>query len=218
MSAEEQQGKGTFGLFWILANTFGWGLYLVVGGLAGWVVSELYDALGIPFRLDDVGRLLIMFAILGFCWGAIVGALQRAVLSRRFKLPRGWWVFATIVGLSLFIILRNLVPNLAIILGLPIHFYSICGGICYFLAPLPLGVAQWSILRRHFTRSGLWIPATAIALWLPTFARATFAVRYVSAFPFTYISFVVEGLFYGAVTLIALAVVTKQAKATVQNG
>ena len=63
-----------------------------------------------------------------------------------------------------------------------------------------------------------WILATAIALWLPTFARATFAVQYQREFPFTYISFVVEGFVYGAVTLMALAVVTKQSNATVENG
>ena len=189
-----------------------------MGGLVGWIVGVLYNGLGIPFRLNDVGRFSIMLALLGICCGAIIGALQRSVLNRRFKLPRGWWVFATTVGLALYIMFRDLVPNLAIILGLPVQFYSIGNGACYFLAPLPLSVVQWSILRRHFTRSGLWILATAIALWLPTFARASVALQYQREFPSRYISFVVEGFVYGAVTLMALAVVTKQSNATVENG
>ncbi len=210
MGKESDQGKRTFELLWIAANTFSWGISFIVAMVSGWAVYQFYQSLGlgqgIRFLADELSRILIAMIIYGFCWGAIVGLLQQAVLGRRYSLGGRPWALATMLGLLVFRFFSNPAPFFALIFGgdyysLPPLLYSI-----FTLGSLfALGVAQWFILRRYFEKSGWWIVATAIALWPSTLAvegQGTI-LPYLVASP-------LAGLIYGVVTLIALIIIFKR--------
>jgi len=47
MAYEKRQYEWKYWLFWVIANTAGWGILLLVGGVVGYVVYKIEDSL--PF-------------------------------------------------------------------------------------------------------------------------------------------------------------------------
>ena len=217
MSNNSQQGTWNFGLLWIIVNTCGWGMYVIIAAAAGWIVWQAYQELsygqGIQFLANESNRILIAIVIFSLCWGAIVGLVQQFVLRRRFKLEGKRWVLATIIGLLVYVAVRDSATLLAVIVMIP-TLYSYVPYICKFTAPFALGVAQWFILRRYFARSGWWIAATVVSLWLSSFIPS--ATEYGRNISLYIASFPIEGLIYGIATLFALTIITKQSIVAVE--
>jgi len=222
MGKDRYQGKWSFGLLWIIVNTLSWGIYIVVGIAAGWVVWQAYQDLsrgqGIPFLANESNRYLIVVIIFGVCGGAIIGSLQHLVLKPRFHLEGKKWVSATIIGITVYTVITILVSPFVVntfvaSIRLPVDslhvIYSIISMFTSLIAFAALGIAQWFVLRQHFTKSGWWIVATVIASGFSTFVTSTFARGGDgSSLLYSIVYYSVEGLIYGLATLIALAIIS----------
>lgn len=211
-------GSVVFGLLWIVTNTFAWGMYLVAGLAVARLVWALYQGLlHISFLGNDLNRLLVVSIILGVGWGAIVGALQAFVLTRRFELEAKGWVSATIVGFLLYATLDVLASRSVQIVAMFTPSIQVFSRIVALVPPLGLGIAQWFTLRRYFTSSGWWVAATTLGLWLPTVAFSQFVMGFNTGAWGFIASTSVKGLSYSVATLIALAVFSRQAIAAVES-
>jgi hypothetical protein len=203
MRKDRERVKWTFGPLWIIANTLGWGTFIIVSMAAGWIVWEVYDnsygQLGTRFLHSESIRVVIALVLSSVCWGAIIGVLQQFVLRRHFELEVKKWVLATTFGLTVYRTVQILVPALAA--NMAFRSYQILPGISTFVSAVAFGIAQWFVLRRYMKRSGWWIAATASALWLSHFAFPTGV--------FTDF-FLAEGLLYGVATWITLAVISRR--------
>jgi hypothetical protein len=140
----------------VLATTFGETLGFLVPALAATVAFDLYPAF----------TFVLMLAA-GVLEGIVLGTAQAFVLRREFLgFSRGAWVGATALG-----------AGVAWFIGmLPSTFYPawtdwpvavtvplavVLGGA--LLASI--GLAQWTVLRRHVARSRTWAPVNAVG-WL----------------------------------------------------
>jgi hypothetical protein len=220
-----EQGKWIFGLLWIIANTFGWGICPLLALASGWIVWQLYQNFSARSVFNPLGgesnRAFIAMIIVGVCWGAIIGGFQLSILARRFELKGKNWVFATIVGMTLYMTVQ-------LFRGFT-HSFSqtdIFVNLTFsFVPPLVLGLAQWFILRRYFTRSGWWIVAITLALGLAAsitsglsrllVMKSSMGYRYDIFFSSS--TFFIEGLFYGVATWIVLTIISRRPVATRVN-
>jgi hypothetical protein len=215
MKKDRHQRKWAFGLSWVIVNTFSWALYTLVAMAAGWVMWEAYQYLRtervMRFLSDESNRIWIAVVILGVCWGAIIGFFQQLVLKQRFDLEGRTWILATLIGVTIYIILRTSVSSFAVNIApsrASLYVINILGT---FACSTALGIAQWLILRQYFSRSGWWIVATVIALGIPSLATSTFFGGGGKSFLLSsVVSLAVEGLIYGLITLIALTLISKQ--------
>jgi hypothetical protein len=209
MGSGKYKGKWTFGLLWIIVNTFSWGIFVALGGVSGWVAWQSYQYFsrgrGVPFLGDESNRILIALVILGLSWGAIIGLLQYSVLKRHLNLRGRKWILATIIGITIYLLSIDFLSAFAANIRLSMGFLNVVSGIHKFTSWLALGLAQWFILRHHFTKSGWWVVTTVIALGFSTFLTSTFFRTGGRNFlPNTIISSSIEGLIYGVSTLIVL--------------
>ena len=167
MTKKRNPNKGLFGWLWMLANTLGWGLYYLVATAAGWLGYQAYNALndgsGTGWLAGDSARIYVGLVIFGILWGVLVGLLQWLALRQQVKVVWKYWLVATTLGMLAYGILREILfglVNTQIGSG-TINLYNI---LITLAASVPLGIAQWLVLRRHLRLSGLWLEATVIAL------------------------------------------------------
>lgn len=206
--ADRQPGKWTFGLLWTVANILGWGLWIGLGMAAGWLVWTLYEQGGYPRLLhNEVARGFLTLMIAGLCWGAVLGGLQQFVLKRRFRLEGSQWVWATITGIVLHVLIQSLSSLLLTVVPYSMSSHRVLDALVSWVPPLALGMAQWVVLRRHWARSGWWVGAVVLALWLPSIAFLAFQSGPTTLsdmlFPST-----VQGFAYGLATFAVLSVIT----------
>lgn len=141
---------------WVLATALGETLGFLVPGLVAVVAFDLHPA-----------YTLVLMVIAGCVEGAVLGAAQSVVLAREFLgFSRGAWIFATAMGAAA-----------AWFVGmLPSTFYPawtdwpasvlVPAGLLLGLTLLTtIGLAQWTVLRRHVARARTWVPANAVA-WM----------------------------------------------------
>ena len=131
-----------FGLRWVLYTIAG----LIIGFIAGFVLGEI--------GLGYIGTETIMAAVVGF--------MQWLVLRRVVKIG-GFWILANIIGFAISssihsaaIYIWKLPEDLGIGLGV------IGWTIAFTIGGAISGIFQYRLLRRHFQKSLLWIPANAI--------------------------------------------------------
>jgi hypothetical protein len=150
------------------------------------------------FSMTDEGTKLsqtLMQIAGGAVLGLGAGICQKSLLRRLFKVSSSW-IYTLITGfaiseLIICIILWQLDLNryqLRFIEGqpLPEAIFFACAG-------LVVGLFQWTILKKHFSRSGYWILASTIgwgACLLPTIINE--------------FAFIFGALLYGAITGAAL--------------
>lgn len=122
--------------------------------IASWLLSEfLYDQLGSVFFFTSIGFAPILIATL-------VVALGQWLYLRRFFEKIGWWLPATVVGLS--------------VSFFTLEIQGIAGGygmatiilIGVLLGWLLVGTLQWLVLRTHLPRAGWWILGSTVGLFL----------------------------------------------------
>jgi hypothetical protein len=86
----------------------------------------------------------------------LTGILQYGLLRRR--LPRmGWWVFATVAGWLLWVLLLAL-PGWLGWIDMPINSLDFV----FIGMGLSIGLAQWLLLRRRLARAGWWIAGNGV--------------------------------------------------------
>ena len=93
--------------------------------------------------------------------------------------------------------------SLAYSLG-PFDAQHVLYAISSLIPPFALGIAQWVVLRDLVERSRWWIPATAVALWLPVVVFAVLPAGMIGGGTGFILSYPIGGLLYGILTLIVL--------------
>jgi hypothetical protein len=158
---------------WILAN--GWAEAAGLGTtfvLGREVAPSLERATGAATVV--LGALAAVFLGL-ILEGVLVGLAQEVVLRRRLvALRRGRWIFATAVGAGLAWTL-GMIPSTVMALStsdaaassLPVEppalfQYGLAVLLGFVTGPI-LGLAQWTVLRRHVARPAKWLWANAVA-------------------------------------------------------
>ena len=144
MKAEHLRVDWLRALWWFLASTIGFGL---VGVL-------LHFPSGFP---PNNGANLVIGnavfgAILGAVSGIVVGSLQWLALRGRLS-RASQWIGTTVLGLGVIHAVGDGLPD-----PIAIPTVQAIGGIV-------LGIMQWLLLRREFSRAGWWVLAS-IAGWL----------------------------------------------------
>jgi hypothetical protein len=140
---------------WVAANLLGWVAGLWLGAGLGWGIAERLDG-----ALGEPGAAALGWLAGGLVGGAIVGALQAAVLRER-GVAVGPWVAATAGGLGLG--MAVVIPLLVILETQGADSRAIA---LMPLAGLILAAAQWLVLRRALPGAWWWLPAGALGLML----------------------------------------------------
>ena len=214
MTKNRNPNKGLFGWLWMLANTLAWGLYYLVATAAGWLGYQAYNALndgsGTGWLAGDSAKIYVGLVIFGILWGVLVGLLQWLALRQQVKVVWKYWLVATMLGMLAYGILREILfglVNTQIGSG-TINLYNI---LITLAASVPLGIAQWLVLRRHLRLSGLWLEATVIAFGIWPALTTILSKAGVTDFLTRYIlSSVMDGLIYGGITLAALRIMSSR--------
>ena len=214
MTKKRNPNKGLFGWLWMLANTLGWGLYYLVATAAGWLGYQAYNALndgsGTGWLAGDSAKIYVGLVIFGILWGVLIGLLQWLALRQQVKVVWKYWLVATTLGMLAYGILREILfglVNTQIGSG-TINLYNI---LITLAASVPLGIAQWLVLRRHLRLSGLWLEATVIAFGIWPALTTILSKAGVTEFLTRYIlSSVMDGLIYGGITLAALRIMSSR--------
>lgn len=141
---------------WVLATT--------LGDALGFLVPALVAVAAYDWRPE---LFLVIMAVAGTVEGLVLGGAQSLVLGREFLgFSRTAWTMATGLGAGFawfvgmlpstsYPIWREWSPWLLVPLGL----------VLAFLLLVSIGLAQWTVLRRHVARSRTWVPVNAVA-WL----------------------------------------------------
>lgn len=133
MNAERARGGLGFWLWWVLASAMGLVLGAVVGG-----------------ALVDIFPSVLGGAISGVAVGSAVGTSQWLVLRKQLS-QVGWWVIASIAGFAMFGAVATVLSEKVSI----VFLFALIGA--------AIGVAQWLVLRPHFSQAGWWVLANVSA-------------------------------------------------------
>ena len=118
------------------------------------IVGDYVFVNGIRHITEDY---LAMYALVP-SMSILTGALQYGLL--RHYLPRmGWWVFVTVAGWFLGVLLIAL-PSWLGWIDAPLNNLDLI----FLVMGLAIGITQWSLLRRRLARAGWWIAAN-VAGW-----------------------------------------------------
>lgn len=165
---------------WVRATFVGWwlGFILVVVG------AVLADVLGGGVQF-----------IVGVGMGAGVGYAQGRVARDWLGAVKSWMA-ASIIGMGAPFAVRDLAAAAGFAIPYSLPVYVVLGGIL-------VSVLQWVLLRRHFEKSSLWVPAS-IAGWAIPAGLVAFFDAFVGPSPFSAPVFVamilLGGLVLGAAT------------------
>ncbi len=168
---------------WILVNAIGWAASIALAGLLSEATAHISG-----FNTDRFVGIAILISL-----GVWLGAAQWLVMKRLIPQPNRWAV-ATIIGFVLCAVIMTLV-NFLRLGGIGILnnllWMAVMGSV--------VGVSQWWILRKHYSKAGWWILATAAGF----FCFMVFVVNPVS----TLGGFIVRGGIMGGFSAIAPGVV-----------
>jgi hypothetical protein len=159
--SEKQKPQEAFSLLvaWTFANLLGWAAGLVAAG----ILAPLAARSPFPWHYDtDMAIAYVSLVLLGIT----IGIAQWIVLRRH--LPRATpWIFATIIGYLLSVIIFAIANNDAARL---LSTEVVNNLILFGLMGIAIGASQWWVLRRHYGRSGLWVLASTVGflffMWL----------------------------------------------------
>ena len=116
------------------------------------IVGDFVSVNGVRHITEDYLAMYVFVPIVSL----LTGALQYGLL--RHYLPRmGWWVFATVAGWLLGILLIAL-PDWLGWTDMPVTNLDLI----FLVMGLAIGIAQWLLLRRRMARAGWWIAANAL--------------------------------------------------------
>lgn len=223
---KDKQRKWINGLWWVVVNTFGWILNIFIAMAVGWLGWEIYqfltDQMFIPFLYDESNRMLLTYIFFGVGWGAVIGFLQQMVLKQRFNLDGRSWIFATCIGMTLYLLFSQ-VESLTYEIEILYRFRYGLSIFAVFVSSTLFGTAQWVILRHTFKRAGLWILATAIALGVSPMVINLFDFsrgwggNERSYFLYPFFSSLITGLIYSLITWFTLNLISRPSIKTLEN-
>lgn len=227
MIEEGKQRKFSFGISWIVLNTLCWGILYTLAIAAGWLVWEIHERSGYSIwsKLfsDEGARTYIAIILFGFSGGVIIGSLQQLLLGRTLIINRKYWVIATAAGIMLAMIIKfGFYPAY---ISSYYHSSPIVMYVYYLASGLMLGLAQWVVLRQNYQRSGWWILATTVALFLSASIPSLLFSRIHISYPMspsaniysTLIMLFLEGFCYGVATWLVLIYSIKKTVAAIDE-
>jgi hypothetical protein len=142
--------------WWVLATT----LSGAVGGAVGIAMGDDVFSVALnDFDLDRDRAQSITWGMLGIVLGMMIGLGQWLVLRRHIA-QGAWWIVATTLGGVIGGAMGSAVG------------YAVFGavgslvgvGVGSAVGGATVGVAQWLVLRRHFTQGAWWIVATTLGI------------------------------------------------------
>jgi hypothetical protein len=116
------------------------------------IVGDFIFVNGVRHITEDY---LAMYAFVPFA-SLLTGALQYGLL-RHYLSRMGWWVFATVAGWLLGVLLIAL-PGWLGWIGAPLNNLDLI----FLVMGLAIGISQWLLLRRRLALAGWWIAASAL--------------------------------------------------------
>src|SRR3990172_11437917 len=143
----------SFYLGWIVLTSLGvpiaYFFSIIILKIITNIVGDFVFVNGVRHITEDY---LAMYALVP-SMSLLTGALQYGLL--RQYLPRmGWWVFVTVVGWFLGVLLI-LLPGWLGWTDMPLNNLDLI----FLVMGLAIGITQWSLLRRRLARAGWWIAA-----------------------------------------------------------
>jgi hypothetical protein len=140
-----------------------WTVATFLGETAGFLVPVLAVLLGAD-QLPEPLRILVLVSA-GAGEGAVLGAAQAHVLGRELRRLRARdWIVRTALGAALAWAIGLTPAALGDRLtAWPVGAVLALGVLAGLVLLLSIGVAQWTVLRRHVPRAGRWIAWTAFA-------------------------------------------------------
>ncbi len=159
--------------------------------------------------MSEEGRQNIAIIILGIVAGMIIGSLQQLLLRRMIKINGMYWVIATTVGITMYMIVESGLYTSYISQHFPPSSIARYG--FYAASGLVLGISQWLVLRQNYIRSEWWILATTLSFPISTMITSFFynqlplsvPMRLVTNILVTITIFSLQGLCYGVATWLA---------------
>jgi len=140
-----------------------WVTATALGELAGFTIPALVGT-GAAAAGVRPAVALVLLVLAGTGEGAVLGWAQSRALRHDLPgLPARSWVTATAAGATVAWILGMLPSTLHDLLPAGVLIALVVPGGLILLATI--GVAQWTVLRRHVPRAGSWIPANALG-WI----------------------------------------------------
>lgn len=193
---------------WLLANALGGALYWVVGLTIGHVACTIMDPQS-SLSSFSVGCAALVVAMAGLTLGTTQSFVVEARIARR-----GWWVLASGLAWPVAWLMFAMVAE-----GIGVITWTrnaatgstLTGFASEAMGGALLGIMQWCVLRRKYSRAGWWVLATALgwALGGPV-GQAVFrglnapSVSLSGALVYLGIGGVAFGLVNGAVTGVVL--------------
>jgi len=143
----EQRSLNTWALLaeWILANLIGWIVGLTVG------IALTFAATLLPGLNPDRFSVYALLFSAGLATGLVQWRVMKQLLPNSAR-----WVAATIAGYVL-----SLVFFTGISLAQPVVAQPWGDLLLMGLFGAGIGIPQWWVLRLHYHRAGIWVPATA---------------------------------------------------------
>jgi len=188
-----------FFLIWTLSNGFLIPIIYVISLIAVLLVHGSYG-----YTMNDWGthRSNTMMQIAGgIVIGLGTGFLQMKLLQKQFNISKNW-ITSMVVGFALAEIIAGIVlmqsdvvRGKLTIINTTNHFPE---ALIFALAGLLIGLFQWSLLRKYYTRSIFWILSSMIG-W---------SICILITF-YSQIAFIIGTTFYGALTGFTLVWVLK---------
>ncbi|WP_372595301.1 hypothetical protein [Actinotalea sp.] len=140
-----------------------WLRWVSVGELLGFCVPTAVFALTVALGVPD---LLVLPAMVlgGLGEGLVLGWSQSRVLREVLPVPARRWTVATGVGGAVAWAL-GMAPStfVAVWTTWPVVVIVLVGAVIGLALLLSIGLAQWTVLRRHLARARWWVLATALA-------------------------------------------------------
>ena len=213
MEKNRLQIKWLHGLLWIVLNTVGRGMYIILAGVIGWIVWQIYQFLsgmGVYFLSDESTRLFVSGIVLGVCMGTIIGFLQYFVLKNIFEIQSKKWVLATLIGITFGLAINFALPDPTSIRNFSLSFYQTIRIIVVIVSSISLGVSQWMVLRKIFSRAEWWIVAAGVAHAITNLINSRVSYGGENYLRFSLLFLFVEGFGYGVLTLIVLLAILRR--------
>jgi hypothetical protein len=153
-------------LGWVLASLFGYqysrpGLFLYISNIYGWNTISISSIFGFIFPWDNP-----------FAWfplGIWLGIMQ-ALYLRKWKIPFFRWLLATSLGIGLTLFVWENIDYRFLIHTDNLSTDVYCWLILVLAGSAFMGWMQYLLLRKHFTKSFLWIVYTIVGYIAWSFA------------------------------------------------
>jgi hypothetical protein len=145
-----------FYLSWIALTSLGvpiaYFLSLITLKIITNMVGDFVYVNGVRHITEDYLAMYVFVPIVSLLTGALQYGLLRHYLTRM-----GWWVFATVAGWSLGVLLIAL-PAWLGWTDTPLNYLDLI----FLVMGLAIGITQWWLLRRRLALAGWWIAANIL--------------------------------------------------------